>query len=172
MTTQTSPIDQILETDFWPDTIPAGFDISRIDDDNDGDPRHRLELSVGGHGIDHGDVYLGFPGATSALRFRTQLGGGVSPRVRNALLVLAEAMRRDNEDRPQNQDLSGIPKEPTADIETEVCLETLRRISSGQYLDPDIASKTTPEEHDRFKQAIQATAMDVFEKTWTEFLAR
>lgn len=39
------------------------------------------------------------PGAT--LRFRTFGGGGLSPRTRNALMILAEAIRRDKEERPQ-----------------------------------------------------------------------
>ncbi len=37
------------------------------------------------------------------MRFRTFIGGGQSPRVRNALLILAEAIRLDNKDRPQRR---------------------------------------------------------------------
>jgi len=37
----------------------------------------------------------------STLRFRHELGEGMSPRVRNALLILALAIKRDNEARPQ-----------------------------------------------------------------------
>jgi hypothetical protein len=40
-------------------------------------------------------------GGGQTLRFRTWAGGGHSLRVRQALMVLAEAIRRDNEDRPQ-----------------------------------------------------------------------
>lgn len=39
-----------------------------------------------------------------ALRFRTAAGGGRSPRVHRALLILAEAIRRDNEESPQPPD--------------------------------------------------------------------
>lgn len=39
-----------------------------------------------------------------ALRFRTSAGGGCSPRVHRALLILAEAIRRDNTERPQPPD--------------------------------------------------------------------
>ncbi len=39
----------------------------------------------------------------TVMRFRTFIGGGQSPRVRNALLILAEAIRLDNKDRPQQR---------------------------------------------------------------------
>ncbi len=45
-----------------------------------------------------------------SMRFRTYFGGGQSHRVRNALLILAEAMRRDNEERPQHRGESGSPQ--------------------------------------------------------------
>lgn len=39
-----------------------------------------------------------------ALRFRASAGGGWSPRVHRALLILAEAIQRDNAERPQPPD--------------------------------------------------------------------
>jgi len=46
-----------------------------------------------------GDAYLS-TGSGKDIRFRTYGGGGMSLRTRAALLILAEAIRLDNEDRP------------------------------------------------------------------------
>ena len=88
-------LDKVLESHFWPQTLSASSSHFRIHDDNDGDPHQVLAVHI----AHDGDVWV-LPSEKS-LRFRAPLGGGMSPRVRNALLVLAEAIRRDNEAMPR-----------------------------------------------------------------------
>lgn len=88
-------LDKVLESYFWPQALSASSSFSRIHDDNDGDPHQVLVVHIG----HDGDVWV-LP-TENSLRFRAPLGGGMSPRVRNALLVLAEAIRRDNEAMPR-----------------------------------------------------------------------
>jgi len=70
-----------------------------VHDDCDGDLNQALAVIID----DNADAHVLLPPDRNveSLRFREQLGGGMSPRVRNAILVLAEAIRRDNLDRPQ-----------------------------------------------------------------------
>jgi hypothetical protein len=91
--------DVLLEGVIQPIRLaPRQFEF-RTHDDCDG----RLEEAIGvGLSVD-GDVWLRLPPNVLAMRFRTYIGGGQSPRVRNALLLLAEAIRRDNELRPQKR---------------------------------------------------------------------
>lgn len=70
----------------------------RRHDDTDGERGPEQEICVGF--TPDGDAWLILPGFQS-LRFRTPAGGGSSPRVQKALILLAEAIRRDNEERPQ-----------------------------------------------------------------------
>lgn len=172
MTDIQDAINAILETDFWPESIRPGNQGSRVADDNDGDPSQRLDIMIGDDGLDHGDVYLSMPGSTSSLRFRTQMGGGASPRVRSALLVLAEAVRRDNAALPQRQNHECAIRTETPDMETAVCLEVLKKLSSGDHLDPDVCDTTTPEQQSLIKRAIQSTVMDLYERERAEFLSR
>ena len=69
----------------------------------------RQDDTDGGRGPEHDlcvmfsadcDAWVAIPGQAS-LRFRAPMGGGWSPRVHKALIILAEAIRRDNEERPQ-----------------------------------------------------------------------
>ena len=72
--------------------------VTRRQDDTDGsiEMEHEILLSVG----PDGDMYIAqFPGKW--LRFRTEGGGGGSPRTHNALRILHEAIRLDNLDRSQ-----------------------------------------------------------------------
>lgn len=87
-------MDTLLESMYWPATLAVGQCHTRIHDDNDGraDAEHALSIILAADG----DVHV-IAGAGQPLRFRCALGGGMSPRVRAALLVLAEAVRRDNE---------------------------------------------------------------------------
>lgn len=87
-------MDTLLESMYWPGTLAAGQCHTRIHDDSDGraDDEHALSVILAADG----DVHV-IAGAGQPLRFRCALGGGMSPRVRAALLVLAEAVRRDNE---------------------------------------------------------------------------
>lgn len=90
--------EQLLESYVMPASIERDTVYSRIHDDHDGDAMQALEVMV----MHDGDVAVSI-GKRQELRFRTDTGGGCSPRVRNALLVLAEAIRRDNEEIPQEE---------------------------------------------------------------------
>ncbi len=89
----TSSLDVLLESVFWPKSLSIGAAYSRVHDDCDGQrgAEHELTVVIGRDG----DLHVLQCGEIS-LRFREPFGGGASPRVRNALLVLAEAIRRDN----------------------------------------------------------------------------
>jgi hypothetical protein len=72
----------------------------RIHDDTDGTGKGRICVTL----AQDGDVWFeSEPNHDHGpLRFRTSFGGGgQSPRVRNALLVLALAIKLDNEEHPQ-----------------------------------------------------------------------
>lgn len=86
-------IRDILETHFWLPTLKTREVYSRTHDDCDGDQSQQLSLIID----QEGDVHI-FP--NKSLRFRTGMGGGGSLRTRNALLILAEAIRLDHEDVP------------------------------------------------------------------------
>lgn len=87
-----------LESNYWLPTLAPRAGYTRRHDDTDGERGEEQDLSVM-IGPD-GDCWVQ-AGGGQTLRFRTFAGGGGSLRTRNALLVLAEAIRRDNEDRPQ-----------------------------------------------------------------------
>jgi hypothetical protein len=93
-------MDTLLESPFWPVSLSPDVTYTRVHDDSDGSRGDDQQLAVL-IGRD-ADAYVLLPGLTS-LRFREPLGGGLSPRVRNALIVLAEAIRRDNEADPRHQ---------------------------------------------------------------------
>lgn len=87
---------KLLEASFWPDALRAETGYRRLHDDHDG----TYQGWLGVYFDRMGDAYLSIDGSP-ALRFRTWGGGGMSERTRNALVLLAEAIRMDNEDRPQ-----------------------------------------------------------------------
>ena len=93
-------LDQLLEGVHWPSTLNTGQAYTRLQDDTDGEigPQHELSIAFSADG----DAWVLLPGFSTSLRFRELMGGGRSPRTRNALLVLAEAIRRDNLDRHQH----------------------------------------------------------------------
>jgi hypothetical protein len=71
---------------------------SRVHDDNDGDISQTLNVLI----TQDSDVWISINESNKAfpkfLRFRfPMIGGGRSPRTRNALRILAEAIRLDNE---------------------------------------------------------------------------
>lgn len=90
-------IKKLLETDFWPENLKPNQYYERVHDDHDGEFTGRVSLIFD----DYGDAYLMVDEAFKSLRFRTFGGGGMSLRVRNALLLLAIAIKMDNEERPQ-----------------------------------------------------------------------
>lgn len=84
----------ILDAVIIPDTLMTNEYYARVQDDCDGDKsmEHAVRIIMDAQG----DVHIG--GDKRLLRFRTYAGGGASLRVRNALLLLAEAIRLDNEE--------------------------------------------------------------------------
>lgn len=88
----------LLERAYWPAGVETRTAYSRRHDDTDGkrDATQNLEVWFG----PDGDAWVQV-GTTEPLRFRTWAGGGTSLRTRNALLLLAEAIKRDNEENPQ-----------------------------------------------------------------------
>ena len=99
-------LHDLLEGNYWIDTLQADECYSRVQDDNDGDNSDANKLKV--YIAQDADMYVFLPYSMQSLRFRNYFGGGHSLRVRNALLVLAEAIRRDNEERPQGDSLALI----------------------------------------------------------------
>lgn len=91
-------LDVVLERPLWPASLEAERPYMRRQDDCDGsrELQHNVVVTIGRDG----DAWVD-AGQFRGLRFRHDFGGGQSPRVRAALVVLAEAIRRDNEERPQ-----------------------------------------------------------------------
>jgi len=88
----------VLESPFW---IPALNDsdyYQRLHDDHDGTFKGKLGVSFS---VD-GDAWIGIDDRLQ-LRFRNYFGGGMSLRVRNAIMILAYAMKLDNEEHPQEE---------------------------------------------------------------------
>lgn len=99
----TGVIRLLLESYFWPDSLSTLCNYARFEDDS---PNGLLSVAF----TDDGDGWVGViakpdPNEIHAtFRFRMQLsGGGQSPRTRAALLILAEAIRLDNENNPQHR---------------------------------------------------------------------
>ena len=90
---------KLLESAFWPAVLEADKVYSRRHDDCDG----KIEQKIFVETSPDGDVWVTTYHAqhAPAMRFRLPLiGGGRSPRTRNALLLLALAMKPDNEEKP------------------------------------------------------------------------
>lgn len=100
-------MNTLIEGAYWPASLTTQNLYVRRQDDTDGstDAEHTLGVAFS----PDGDAWVDLPGGAHSLRFRTWAGGGQSPRVRNALLVLAEAIRRDNEEQPQTAAPLNLP---------------------------------------------------------------
>jgi hypothetical protein len=92
-------MNTLIEGEYWPATLSTQGAYVRRHDDTNGETGIEQELAV--TFSPDGDAWVMLPGFTS-LRFRTWAGGGCSLRVRKGLMVLAEAIRRDNAERPQH----------------------------------------------------------------------
>jgi hypothetical protein len=92
-------VRRVLETPFWIEGLETDVFYERLHDDHDGSRQGRILVAMGRNG----DAWVSVNGPSNVptLRFRTFGGGGLSPRVRNALMVLAQAIKLDNEERPQ-----------------------------------------------------------------------
>ena len=94
-------VDFLLENPYWIETIELGRFYGRSQDDTDGNDDKNNYLSLFMDTSGNADIHIWiYPGRYRTLRFRHPSGGGKSERVRRALLLLAEAIRRDNEINP------------------------------------------------------------------------
>ena len=93
----TKNIREILERPFWIPEVKTNTEYVRLHDDHDGTKEGCiiLQFDEAGDAFVYTDVHQ-----HPTLRFRTLNGGGSSLRVRNALIILAEAIRLDNRDHP------------------------------------------------------------------------
>lgn len=99
----TKQVQKLLETPFWLPTLKTGQNYQRFEDDS---PQGFVSVMVAGDGDCHMMLSAEMDPNEHKFSFRFRMpmtGGGESPRVRNALLFLAEAIRLDNEERPQNR---------------------------------------------------------------------
>lgn len=93
----------MLETPWWPPSLKTGKFYQRFEDDS---PLGSISVVIGGDGDAHLSVICECDPNERNLSFRFRMpmsGGGQSPRVRNAILFLAEAIRLDNQDKPQDR---------------------------------------------------------------------
>jgi len=92
----------LLESPFWPNGLEVDKLYTRIHDDCEG--RTEEKISVG-FSVD-GDAWIStYAHHAPMMRFRMPIiGGGNSPRTRNALLLLALAVKLDNEEKPDKEE--------------------------------------------------------------------
>jgi len=88
-------IKKILETPFWIQAISSDETYSRLNDDHDGTETGNLLVKFSCDG----DAWITVDKPWPPLRFRNFGGGGLSLRTRNALMILAYAIKLDNEKR-------------------------------------------------------------------------
>ena len=92
-------VRQLLETGFWLPTLESRTLYQRLQDDHDGTGEGSIAVAIG----EDGDAWVQCT-TPRMLRFRVpMIGGGASPRTRAALVILAEAIRLDNELCPMNE---------------------------------------------------------------------
>ena len=85
-------IKKILETPFWPEGLESMKRYYITQDDCDGDFTNGLNVTFS----EDGDAWVNTE--KQSCRFRTYNGGGRNLRVRNALIILAIAIKMDNEE--------------------------------------------------------------------------
>lgn len=81
--------------------LSPGVVYSRVHDDHDGSFAGHLEVYM----MQTGDMGLSViaPEDEGLIRFRSHFGGGLSPRVFNALVILAKAIELDNKQDPKRR---------------------------------------------------------------------
>lgn len=92
----TADIERVLEGNYWPEGLDTRTAYARVHDDCDGDATQVISVSFTPDGDAWVSTLCGRP-----LRFRNGIGGGMSLRTRNALMLLALAIKKDNEEIPQ-----------------------------------------------------------------------
>lgn len=90
-------IKQVLETPYWIPTLKADIPYFITNDDCDGNLHQGITVTIDCQG----DAWISINGERGyqTCRIRTFNGGGHNHRTRNALMILAEAIRLDNEGR-------------------------------------------------------------------------
>lgn len=89
---------RILEHPFWLQELRSETTYERVQDDHDGRKEGRLRVSF----TRDGDAWVSSDFFPRSMRFRMPGGGGgMSPRVRAALMILAYAIDLDNKSYPQ-----------------------------------------------------------------------
>jgi hypothetical protein len=88
-------VRRVLEHPFWIPELVNNEVYSRLHDDHDGEFTGRVSVVFS----PDSDAWI-FIDKIDGLRFRTYSGGGASLRVRNALIILALAIKLDNEEHP------------------------------------------------------------------------
>lgn len=88
-------LKKILETPFFPESIKPMIGYFRTHDDCDGDRSQGISVAIS----NDSDAWISINQRYNSCRYRTYFGGGLSPRTRNALLILALAIKLDNEER-------------------------------------------------------------------------
>jgi len=91
-------VRRILNNPFFVQGLETGITYERTQDDDDGTGEGRIQVCIIPRA---GDIVVTTDKHHRAMRFRNSFGGGMSPRVFNALMVLAYAIKLDNEERPQ-----------------------------------------------------------------------
>lgn len=81
------------------DGIEPGKQYERTHDDHDGEWEGTIRVEI----ADDGDVWVGSDRFPGMLRFRNSFGGGCSPRVWNALRILALAINLDEAASPEDR---------------------------------------------------------------------
>lgn len=92
---------RVLDNPLWISELEVNTTYIRTHDDTDGTDKGKIFVRFSQ------DWDAWFDSEPShhhgSLRFRTVPGGGQSPRVRNALMILALAIKLDNEEYPQTK---------------------------------------------------------------------
>jgi hypothetical protein len=93
---------KLLESPFWPAGLEIDKTYSRTHDDCDGKQNEKIFVET----HEYGEVLVyTYAHQAPAMRFRMPIfGGGRSPRTRNALLLLALAMKLDSEEKPDKEE--------------------------------------------------------------------
>lgn len=90
---------RVLENSFWISDVKENEVYERLHDDHEGTFKGKIVVCFD----EFGDARIGTDKNRHWLRFRNSGGGGLSLRVRNAIMILALAIKLDNEKRPQEQ---------------------------------------------------------------------
>ena len=119
-TTTQEKLEEILSgVIVWPQSLHSRTQYRRTHDDNDGKKEQCICVEIGPDGDTHccqnidseeeideersdPSLLAGVQFPLTYLRYRNSFGGGRSPRVYNALLILALAIHFDNQDDPNH----------------------------------------------------------------------